>query len=114
MPRLRRRIGRRRFPLAGVQVLGKRAGFRWRRWLLLGLMLYIGVIMAVQEVSLVKIRRERAAVARELSAAHERNRRLWQQIRALRTDAYIEKAAREELGLTRPGEILYLPALPRD
>lgn len=107
-PRRRRRVA-----AAGAVPYAPRAP-RWRRWVFAGFAVYIGAILAVQEANLWKIRHERAAVIRRLNAAHARNHELWRQVRVMRSDAYVEKAAREELGLTRPGEILYLPDSPAE
>ena len=53
---------------------------------------------------------ERAeALARELEELRMDNRRLASEIQALRSDPRaIERLAREELGLTRPGETVFL------
>ena len=53
---------------------------------------------------------ERAeALAREIEALRMDNRRLASEIAALRSDPRaIERLAREELGLTRPGETVFL------
>lgn len=49
------------------------------------------------------------ALARELEELRHENRRLAAEIRALQTDARaVERLAREQLGLTRPGETLFL------
>ncbi|MGH9748690.1 MAG: FtsB family cell division protein [Candidatus Polarisedimenticolia bacterium] len=54
-------------------------------------------------------RRHLTRVQREVATLHDRNDRLLADIRALRSDPWrIEAIAREELGLTRPGEILFL------
>ncbi|RMF88412.1 MAG: septum formation initiator family protein [Nitrospinota bacterium] len=52
-----------------------------------------------------------------LQLLQQENRALWQEIHALKHDPdYIEKIAREELGLARPGEIIFeiqdVPGLP--
>jgi len=54
--------------------------------------------------------RERAfALAREIEALREENRRLAVEIEALRKEPFaIERLAREELGLARPGETVFV------
>jgi cell division protein FtsB len=54
--------------------------------------------------------KERAeALAREIEDLREENRRLARDIAALKSDpAAIERLAREELGLARPGETVFL------
>lgn len=39
-------------------------------------------------------------------------RRLQEQIQELNKDSYIERIAREELGLVKPGETVIIPAVP--
>ena len=59
-----------------------------------------------------EVRRRRAAYAdlkREVEQITAANADLKRQIHALRTDPYvIEKLAREKLGYTRPGELIYI------
>jgi cell division protein FtsB len=63
----------------------------------------MGIIQGVRQ------RRHLARVQREVAALDDQNDRLLADIRALRSDPWrIEAIAREELGLTRPGEILFL------
>ena len=60
-------------------------------------------------------RRERHAVARRVALLEEQNRRLERRIETLHTDAEIERLAREQYNLVRPGEEAYalLPAAER-
>ena len=49
-----------------------------------------------------------ARLAREIEAIEAENRHLGQEIERLRHDPrYIEKIAREELGMVRPGELVF-------
>lgn len=58
---------------------------------------------------LVAQRERAAALGREIEELRAENRRLAQEILALRTDPRaIERLAREELGLARPGETVFL------
>ena len=54
--------------------------------------------------------RQRAdALRQEIASLHEENLRLYAEIRELRTDpSAVERIAREELGLARPGETVFL------
>ena len=64
------------------------------------------------DMGLVQGLRQRRAAARlrqEVSVLHTENARLMADITALQQDGYrIEEIAREQLGLQRPGEILFL------
>lgn len=87
---------------------------RWRSW---GLRLYLGglallaLVSAVDSNGLRKANRL-AAEAERVEAENRRladeNARLTREVRALRSDpAAMERAAREDLGLVRPGERVY-------
>lgn len=51
------------------------------------------------------LRQQIAQVQQEIAELEERNRELEQRIALYESDAFIERAAREELGLVHPGEI---------
>jgi cell division protein FtsB len=58
---------------------------------------------------LIEQRKKAEALARELQEIQEENARLAGEIALLRTDARaVERIAREELGLARPGETVFL------
>jgi cell division protein FtsB len=56
--------------------------------------------------------KEAAAIQKEINQLNEENRRLQDRVKALKTDpAEIERIAREEMGLARPGEVIFkIPA----
>ncbi|MBI2458619.1 MAG: septum formation initiator family protein [candidate division NC10 bacterium] len=57
---------------------------------------------------LYEMRRARAALTREIGELAAANAALTEEVRALRTDpARVEAIAREELGLVKPGELVY-------
>jgi len=64
---------------------------------------------------LYEMRRARTALTREVGDLATANAALAEEVRALRTDpARIEAIAREELGLVKPGELVYeFRATPR-
>lgn len=52
--------------------------------------------------------KEAAAIQAEITHLNEENRRLQDRVKALKTDpAEIERIAREEMGLARPGEVIF-------
>ncbi len=62
-----------------------------------------------------RMQREIAAVKKDLERMSEENRQLGQQVRELKSDPQlIEKIARDELGLARPGEVIIkIPQQPQ-
>ena len=63
-----------------------------------------------------RAQKEAARVQREIDQINLQNRQLQESVKALKTDpAAIERIAREEMGLARPGEYIFkLPAKPGD
>ena len=72
--------------------------------------LVVGSLFGDRGVLHLLAQRERAlALERELGELREENARLATEIRGLKTDPRtVERLAREELGLARPGETLFL------
>lgn len=65
-------------------------------------------------LTLFRARKEVEKLRVEIAQMHEENKRLSEQVQQLRTDPrMIERIAREEMGLARPGEIIFkLPPKP--
>ena len=86
------------------------------RRLLRPVLLFITVVIVVDAIAgekgllaLLEARREYAALERSLARARAENAELRDTARRLREDpAAIEEAARRELGLIRPGEVLFI------
>ena len=90
---------------------------RYISYLLLAVMaLFFGLIAIFGDrglVELYRVRRETLLVQQEIETLRQKNQQLLQEIHGLRDDPYyIEKIAREELGMARPGETIIL--LPRE
>lgn len=67
-------------------------------------------------VKLARVRQEIHLTNMEIKKWQQESRKLAQEIEYLKSDAYIEKTARELLGLVRPGEIPVIvcePSSPR-
>lgn len=91
----------------------RRFRFRPGRWLALAGILYLLFTFGDQEFHLFKMRTEMARLRDQIRQVQTDNERLRQEIQRLNDDAYIEKAAREELGMVKANEITYIPAEPR-
>ena len=86
------------------------------RRLLRPVLLFITLVIIVDAIAgekgllaLLEARREYAALERSLARARAENAELRDAARRLREDpAAIEEAARRELGLIRPGEVLFI------
>jgi cell division protein FtsL len=75
------------------------------------LILYILVTRVLGDMGVVKyyrMRAQRTALTEEIAKLKQDNSRLRKEVSSLKNDsAYLERAARDKLGLARPGEIVY-------
>jgi len=59
-------------------------------------------------MNLVRARRQAQALQAEADRIRDENAKLTEEIRLLQTDpAYVERLAREELGMVKPGELIF-------
>jgi cell division protein FtsB len=92
---------------------GSRSPIRKRLAIASGIVLglYLLVSFIFGEMGVVKYYRMKlhyGAVHEEITALRQANVQLSQEVRSLKTDAaYMERIARDKLGLARPGEIVY-------
>jgi len=83
---------------------------RWRLtprfWLLIAaiFMIYMATSYVQGFIQISRIKKEIRRVQEEIAAVEAHNERLRQELIYLQSDEYIEKVARQELGLVRPGE----------
>lgn len=81
------------------------------RWVAIGLLICLGYtayIFVDQERQLNGLRREADDLRAKEATLKAENEQLSQEQQQLQSDTYIEKLAREELGLVKPGETPYI------
>jgi len=88
---------------------GVEGGRNWCALLLVGLLLYFGYFSWGQFKLMLELRRELSQVEQGIVAAEQHSQELTAEIEYLKSDFYIEKVARQELGLVKPGEIIFMP-----
>ncbi len=92
---------------------GKRP-VRYRvRWFRLAVLAVVGVCLYVligQQMEMNAVNREMEATRIRLEQLRQANQSLNEEKKRLSTPAHIEKVARDELGLVKPGEVPYIPA----
>ena len=76
------------------------------------LLVYLAVIFSSQFTSIASMKREVTNIEQEIIEMRQRNEYLQSELRNIRSDAHIEKAAREQLGLVKAGEtrVIVAPA----
>jgi cell division protein FtsL len=80
-------------------------------WAVVLLVICVGYVIytfADQEKHLATLRREAETLRAKEATLKAETERLKQERQLLQTDAYIEKVAREDLGLVKPGETPYI------
>ena len=84
---------------------------RHLNWLLvgaLGLLLLQDVFGTHGLIAMRRSQKEAARVQREIDQLNEQNRQMQERVKALKSDPQaIERIAREEMGLARPGEYIF-------
>jgi len=87
----------------------KREGrrFNWFALILAGIIVYFASILISQQMYLSQARTDQAAAEARLKTAQEENAALRAEQENLGRLDYVEKLAREELGMTRQGELPY-------
>ncbi|MCX6020424.1 MAG: septum formation initiator family protein [Chloroflexi bacterium] len=69
------------------------------------LLLSFGAAIAGRAVQMVRITQDETRLRREVALVQERNAALRAQKEFYNSEAYVQRVAREELGLVKPGEI---------
>jgi len=73
------------------------------------IMAYFMVVYVNQEIEILELRRAEASLHAEVEALQQETARLERERALLETDAYIERAARERLGLLLPQDKIFWP-----
>lgn len=99
-----------RFPVADVKrQKKKKKKFLWSLFVLALVLVYFGYTIAVQAVQLHEVRQQEKILTDKLKVLSADVKALQREIELLGTDEYIEKLARERLGLIRPQDSFLIP-----
>ncbi len=104
----------RKRPPAGVDCMAgsKRTvkyRIRWYRLVVLAMVGYCLYVLGGQQLEMNAVRRETEATRIRMEQLRQANDSLKDEKERLSTPAYVEKLARDELGLVKPGEVPYVP-----
>ena len=87
----------------------RRYRVRWLRVLILVTAAYFVYLAIGQQFELYTIHRETAALQDRIAELEQSNKALIDEKSRLASPSYVEKIAREQLGLVKPGEVPYIP-----
>jgi len=87
--------------------VGEKKRIKWSRVLLLIFLVYFVYTFTVQQLKINDLKRQEMELSREIERLSAERAELQREIELLNTDSYIEELARDQLGLVKPGEILY-------
>lgn len=82
---------------------------RWIRVLVLLTAAYFIFLAVGQQFELYTIQRETYSLRGRIAELEQSNKALADEKTKLSSPAYVEKIARDELGLVKPGEVPYIP-----
>jgi cell division protein FtsL len=92
-----------------VWIMNKRKKRSWGLILITGVFIVnIGVVLVKQERMLRAQQRELEKIQSNIERENELNKKLLQQKQEVNTDEYIEKIARENLGMIKDGEKIFI------
>ncbi len=87
----------------------RRYRIRWFRVLVLLTAAYFLYLAVGQQFELYTIHRETASLQERIAELEQANKSLTTEKSQLSSPNYVEKIAREQLGLVKPGEVPYIP-----
>lgn len=82
--------------------------FKIRHILLLLFVFYFVSTFIFQQLKLIELKREEENLKASINEALQEKQRLMKEIELLNDKSYIEKIAREQLRLVKPGEFIYV------
>ena len=85
---------------------------RWRDWIIIGLGVFIAGRMGMNVWKLYKAGDKVEVARRELADAQAEQERLKTQLEYVQSDEFVEREAREKLGLGKPGETVVIVPTP--
>ena len=86
----------------------RRHKIKWFNVILFVVLGYFSYVCVQQQVEISKIHSEMKTTTVQLEQVNQHNEALREERERLSTPAYVEKLAREELGLVKPGEVPYM------
>ncbi len=79
--------------------------------LILAFIFGIIFLFSTRYIKVVRAKENVIEIQQKIERLKKENNQLKKEVKLLKVPSYIEKVAREELGLVKPGEILFLPRM---
>lgn len=86
----------------------------FKKYLIISFIVSLAIWAASPHIQVLKNKEEINNLQNELKVLESKNKKLEYEIRRMKSDAYIEVLAREQLGLAKPGEETYSVVLPKN
>lgn len=86
----------------------KKKKFKIKRIIYVLIICYIGYSLVDQQIMINRINNDISKYTEQSKKVQESNESIKDQIEFAKTDEYMERAAREKIGLIRPGETVYV------
>lgn len=100
--------------MSGAQEVGQSPWKPVRR-VVVGLFIFVVAFLYLRGyLELVRVNYQISVVEREIKVWESRCEELRREIEYLSSNEYVEKVAREELGLVKPGEVPFIVAQPKN
>ncbi len=78
---------------------------------IMGFIFFVVFSFSMKYIKIVEAKSKISDIQQKIEKLKNENRDLSEKVKLLKIPSYIEKVAREELGLVKPGEILFLPRI---
>lgn len=92
----------------------KKKKFKIKGIFIMCFIIYAVYALANQQLMIYKLSKVQEQKAQEINSVIEDNEKLKQMIKTSNSDEYIERMAREQLGLVKPGEKIYIDTNMQD
>ena len=92
----------------------KKRKFRLKSIFIMCFVIYAVYALANQQIMIYQLSKVKEQKIQEINVVVSDNEKLKQMIKTSNSDAYIERMAREQLGLVKPGEKVYIDTNMQD
>ena len=88
----------------GKDIMKRKKKFKFTNFIVLLVIVYSSYIFVSQQIKISRIKKDISINGNKLEQLKEKNLKLQDEIKMSKSEIYVEKLARERLGLIKPGE----------